>query len=285
MTYKDVVSAIEAAMGGARLEGDWPAALFLAPDERSRLRLEAKRISRERAEEIFAPVLRAAVTARFVAEPARPPRTPFILPQLDVPRSPAGPRSWSISSRSSFIRRGRSSAASPVSPARAASASLRWRAISPRCIATHSRFKAFRTSIVIGEKLGDKRHLAMVHTSFGRALIRTDREAAVRELREGFELDAALKNRKGVGIVAPVLIETLRDLGRRDEAMEICTRALAIAPADERLLRLKRELERHDPSAELRAGGEDTPRPRLCCGVESGRWRRALPERHVAYGR
>ena len=105
-------------------------------------------------------------------------------------------------------------------------------------------FDAFRRSIEIGEKLRDRRHLAMVHTSFGRALLRTDRGAAVQELREGFELDAALRNRKGVGIVGPILVETLLKLGRVKEAAEICDRALAIIPGDQRLLRLRSEIDR-----------------------------------------
>jgi len=105
-------------------------------------------------------------------------------------------------------------------------------------------FEAFRASISIGEKLRDRRHLAMVHTSFGRALLRVDKNAAVRELRKGFALDAELHNRKGIGIVGPMLVETLLKLGRVEEAAEICDRALAIVPGDQRLLRLKDEIGR-----------------------------------------
>lgn len=105
-------------------------------------------------------------------------------------------------------------------------------------------FDTFRASIAIGEKIGDRRHLAMAHTAFGQALLKTDRQAAVLELREGFELDAALRNKKGIGMVAPVLIETLLKLGRVAEASEVCERALAIAPGDRRLLRGKSDLER-----------------------------------------
>jgi hypothetical protein len=57
----------------------------------------------------------------------------------------------------------------------------------------------------------------------------------------GFEIDAALKNRKGVGIVAKVLIETLVQLGRIGEAREICDRALTIISEDARLLALRRD--------------------------------------------
>ena len=106
-------------------------------------------------------------------------------------------------------------------------------------------YDAFRESIRIGEELRDRRHLAMVHTSFGRALLRTDRVAAAEELRAGFEIDFALGNKKGVGIVAPLLVETLLKLGRRTEAAEICDRALRLIPNDERLLRLKADLDRN----------------------------------------
>jgi tetratricopeptide (TPR) repeat protein len=104
-------------------------------------------------------------------------------------------------------------------------------------------YDAFRASIAIGEKLNDKRHLAMVHTAYGLALLKSDREAAVRELRIGFEFDAALRNRRGVGMVASILVETLIKMGRSAEALEICQRALAIAPGDQRLLRLKADLD------------------------------------------
>jgi tetratricopeptide (TPR) repeat protein len=109
---------------------------------------------------------------------------------------------------------------------------------------TDQAYDAFRESIRIGENLRDRRHLAMVHTAFGRALLRTDRVAAAEQLRAGFEIDLALGNKKGVGIVAPLLAETLLKLGRRTEATEICDRALHIIPNDERLLRLKADLDR-----------------------------------------
>jgi hypothetical protein len=67
-TYDDAVAVIEAAMTGDRLDGNWPAALFLAPNERAQMRLEAKRIGRERAEQIFAPILRAPAGASPVVQ-------------------------------------------------------------------------------------------------------------------------------------------------------------------------------------------------------------------------
>jgi hypothetical protein len=66
----------------------------------------------------------------------------------------------------------------------------------------------------------------------------------VLELCEGFELDLGLNNCKGIGIVGPILVETLVKLHRIREAASVCTRALAIAPNDRRLLRLKADLDR-----------------------------------------
>jgi len=103
-------------------------------------------------------------------------------------------------------------------------------------------FDVFRRSIAIGEKLGDQRHLAMAHTQFGWALLRTDRDTSVEEFRKAFELEAALHNRKGIGTVARILVETLIRLGRVGEALEFCERALAIIPRDQRLLALKTDL-------------------------------------------
>jgi len=102
---------------------------------------------------------------------------------------------------------------------------------------------AFQRSIQIGEKLGGKRHLAMAHTAMGKALLsHGDIEEAAVKLSKGFEIDEGLKNRRGMGIVTPVLIQTLVELGRRDEALTYCQRALAIAPKNRRLLKLRDQL-------------------------------------------
>jgi len=102
---------------------------------------------------------------------------------------------------------------------------------------------AFQRSVQIGGKLGGRRHLAMVHTSMGKALLsHGDTEEAAAELRKGFEIDEGLRNRRGMGIVTPVLIQTLVKLGRGDEALAYCQRALAIAPKNGRLLKLRDQL-------------------------------------------
>jgi tetratricopeptide (TPR) repeat protein/cold shock CspA family protein len=102
---------------------------------------------------------------------------------------------------------------------------------------------AFRRSIRIGEELGDKRHLAMVHTALGKALLaRGEVEGAVGELRQGFAIDEGLRLRRGLCIVTPALGRALVRLGRREEALEYCGRALAVAPAEERLLALREQL-------------------------------------------
>ncbi len=103
-------------------------------------------------------------------------------------------------------------------------------------------FDVFRRSIAIGKNLGDQRHLAIAHMQFGLALLRTDRNTAAEEFREAFELEAALHDRKGIEKVARILVETLIKLGRVDEALELCERALAIIPRDQRLLALKGDL-------------------------------------------
>ena len=83
----------------------------------------------------------------------------------------------------------------------------------------------------------------MVHTSMGKALLsHGDTEEAAAELRKGFEIDEGLRNRRGMGIVTPVLIQTLVKLGRGDEALAYCQRALAIAPKNGRLLKLRDQL-------------------------------------------
>jgi tetratricopeptide (TPR) repeat protein len=98
---------------------------------------------------------------------------------------------------------------------------------------------AFQRSIAIGEALRDRRHLAMAHTSLGKALLSQDRgEAAVVELSEGFQYDEGLKNGRGLGFVAPVLIQVLSRLGRQGEALDYCQRALAIAPQNKDLREL-----------------------------------------------
>jgi cold shock CspA family protein len=90
---------------------------------------------------------------------------------------------------------------------------------------------AFASSIALGEKLSDRLHLAKVHTAYGKALVsRRDLTPAVDQLLEGFHLDEEARNKRGIAIIAPVLVQTLRRLGAEREASEIIQRALAIAP-------------------------------------------------------
>jgi len=97
---------------------------------------------------------------------------------------------------------------------------------------------ALQLSIEIGEKLNDKRHLAMVYTSMGTALLsKGDIEEAAIELRKGFEIDEKLKNRRGIGIVTPLLIKAFSRLNQHNQAISYCQRALSIAPNDKRLLK------------------------------------------------
>lgn len=65
-TYLAAIATIESAMTANRLDGDWPAALFLAPDERMQARLARKRITRERAEDLLEPILRASSSSPVV---------------------------------------------------------------------------------------------------------------------------------------------------------------------------------------------------------------------------
>jgi tetratricopeptide (TPR) repeat protein len=97
----------------------------------------------------------------------------------------------------------------------------------------------FRASIKLGEQLEDQKHLAKVHTAMGRALlINEDIEQAFIELCKGFEIDESLKNSRGLEIVTPPLTRALIKLGRGEEAVAYCQRAIDIAPNKQNLLRL-----------------------------------------------
>jgi tetratricopeptide (TPR) repeat protein/nucleoside phosphorylase len=97
---------------------------------------------------------------------------------------------------------------------------------------------AFASGITLGEKSGDRLLLAKVHTSYGKALVsRRDLSSAVEQLRQGFHLDEEARDKRGIAIVTPVLVGTLRRLGAEREASEIIQRAFAIAP-DSRAIEL-----------------------------------------------
>ena len=90
---------------------------------------------------------------------------------------------------------------------------------------------------------GDKRGLAMVHTSLGKALFaHGETQKAIIELYEGFKIDESLKNRYGLDIVAPLLIKALRKLRRHEEALAYCHRAIAVSPKNQILQELLTEL-------------------------------------------
>jgi tetratricopeptide (TPR) repeat protein len=99
--------------------------------------------------------------------------------------------------------------------------------------------RAFTASIALGVKLNDGMHLAKVRTGFGKALVtRGEIAAGVEQLRQGFVLDEDKRNKKGMTIVAPLLINVLRQQGRREEADEFLKRAIAVAPYERSIERL-----------------------------------------------
>jgi tetratricopeptide (TPR) repeat protein len=108
---------------------------------------------------------------------------------------------------------------------------------------------AFASSIEIGNRLGDKVHLAKVRTAYGKALIsRGATDRGIAELREGFLLDEQTRNRRGVAIVTPLLVNALREQGRHEEAGQLLNRALAVASNENAIQRL---LQTGKPSASI----------------------------------
>ena len=101
----------------------------------------------------------------------------------------------------------------------------------------------FRESIRLGEELGDRSHLAQAYTSWGQALSnRKDFENAVDKLSQAFEIDESLRNIEGLEIVLNKLTDALIQLGRQEEILEYCDRALKIAPQRQSLLRLRKKI-------------------------------------------
>jgi tetratricopeptide (TPR) repeat protein len=89
----------------------------------------------------------------------------------------------------------------------------------------------FRQSIKLGEELNDRQHLAKAHTAMGQAfLARKLFEQAVDELSKGFEIDENLSNLRGLKFVIDNLTSALTRLGKLEEALEYCDRALKVAP-------------------------------------------------------
>ncbi|MEH2080649.1 MAG: tetratricopeptide repeat protein [Nostoc sp.] len=98
----------------------------------------------------------------------------------------------------------------------------------------------FRQSIKLGEELDEQQHLAKVHTAMGQAFLAHEVfDRAVEELSKGFEIDESLSNIRGLRIVIPNLTYALIKLGKREEALEYCDRALIIDPNSANFLRLR----------------------------------------------
>ena len=84
----------------------------------------------------------------------------------------------------------------------------------------------------------------MVFFSWGKALLQHGQpQAACVKLEQSFAIDEKLKDKVGLGIVTPQLCQALRQLGRHSEALSFCTRALAVAPANRKLLALHKSLQ------------------------------------------
>jgi tetratricopeptide (TPR) repeat protein len=108
-----------------------------------------------------------------------------------------------------------------------------------RLMRTREADNAFYSSIDLGVKLKDNIHLAKVHTAFGKALVtRGDVAAGLEQLRQGFQLDEQKKNKKGITIVTPLLVNALRQQGKAEEADQFLKRAMALAPNERSLARL-----------------------------------------------
>ncbi len=98
---------------------------------------------------------------------------------------------------------------------------------------------AFEKSILLGEKLGDTRHIAMVLTAYGKALLFQNKTGeAIPKLIQGFEIDEKMSNQRGLEIVTPPLVRALIKNHRREEAQTYYRRALDVAPRNKKILAL-----------------------------------------------
>lgn len=76
-------------------------------------------------------------------------------------------------------------------------------------------------------------------SNYGRALLyENETEEAIDKLKQSFEIDEKLKNKRGMDIVTPYLVRALRKTNRRDEADEYIRRALAVAPDNQKIMGL-----------------------------------------------
>jgi tetratricopeptide (TPR) repeat protein/cold shock CspA family protein len=102
---------------------------------------------------------------------------------------------------------------------------------------------AFRKSIELGERENNQTHLAKVHTSMGQAFFRKGQfKKAIFHLKQGFEIDAANRNRRGVSLIMLYLAKALIQQNRCGEAIQYAQRAIEIAPSHQGLLNLYQQL-------------------------------------------
>ena len=84
--------------------------------------------------------------------------------------------------------------------------------------------------------------------AMGKALLaHGETNKATEEFCKGFEIDESLTNRFGLGKVTPQLTDALVRLGKRDEALAYCQRALAIDPTNRKLQELCDRLSSPNP--------------------------------------
>lgn len=106
--------------------------------------------------------------------------------------------------------------------------------------------RVFEKSYELLVKLKDVRGQAMVHTAFGKALSRSrdriDKENGLQHLFKGFEIDLKLKNKQGLKIVTPALVNALLKFRRKEEALDVYNRAAIIAPVVKRIEWLRKKL-------------------------------------------
>jgi len=100
--------------------------------------------------------------------------------------------------------------------------------------------QAFQRSLDLGKRM--ETHRAMVLSSWGKALLEHGQPwPAIEKLKASFEIEERLRKIVGLQIVTSSLIRALTQVDLREEAQQYMDRALAIAPEDRRLLRLKEQ--------------------------------------------
>ncbi|MCL2938307.1 MAG: tetratricopeptide repeat protein, partial [Trichodesmium sp. MAG_R02] len=110
----------------------------------------------------------------------------------------------------------------------------------------HERsFMYFNQSIKLGKKLNNEPHLAKVYTARGKIFFnRGHNERAVEELSQGFEIDVKLGNIRGLRIIIPSITNILSRLGKQEEALAYCERALKVDPNNTSFQELYHKIQR-----------------------------------------